>query len=222
MIDKPYEIGTVISLQTSKVKQIKDENKTWETGSFKTPVANIVDVLFDGIKNDEVSDRVHHGGEYKAVFANSYQNYPKWEKFLDVNSLEFGALSENLTIDSLNEDDVCIGDIHQIGSVVLEVTQPREPCWKIGQKHHNKKFTKYIYDSGETGWYYKILEEGQFQTKDKVILLRKDVHSITISKANNILKNPKESYEDTNQLLNHSALGVAFFNSINKNLDKNI
>ena len=213
-------ISKVVSLQIGKIRTIKDDTmkeKQWITGSYKEPVSNIRDVSFDGFIDDEVSDLVHHGGEHKAIFANSLLNYSKWEEYLDTK-LTYGALAENLTLDNIDEEDVCIGDIHKIGTVTLEVSQPREPCWKISKKHNNKTFTKNIYDTGRTGWYYRVLEEGQIKQNDTVEFLRRIKNPITILKANEVLRNPQANIELANQLTNLDVLGEPFRKSLNKKL----
>ncbi len=215
-------ISSVVSLQVGKIKIIQDEsmkNGHWATGSYKEPVSNIRDVKFDGIEGDEVSDLVHHGGEHKAVFANSFLNYPKWQEYLGVDKLTFGALAENLTLDKIAEEDVCIGDIHKIGTTTLEVSQPREPCWKISKKHKNKTFTKEIYDTGRTGWYYRVLEEGQIKKGDSIEFLKRISNSISILKANDILRNPASDIQTANYLLELDVLGEPFRKSLRRKIN---
>lgn len=212
-------ISQLISLQIGKIRTIKDDTVKggeWKTGSYKEPVSNIRDVSFTGIEGDEVSDLVHHGGIDKAVFANSYENYQEWAKYLEVESLEFGALAENLTLSNIKEENVHIGDIHKIGTTVFEVSQPREPCWKISKKHNNKTFTKHIYDTCRTGWYYRVLEEGQIKKDDEVELLKRLDGSINILQANEVLHHPKEHKKLMDYLLNLDILGEPFRKSLNK------
>ena len=219
---KKHIISSVVSLQIGKIKIIKDDTvkeKQWSTGSYKEPVSNIRDVSFDGIDGDEVSDLIHHGGEHKAVFANSYLNYPKWKEYLGVEKLVFGALAENLTLDKIAEEDVCIGDIHKIGTTTFEVSQPREPCWKISKKHNNKTFTKEIYDTGRTGWYYRVLEEGQIKKNDTVEFVKRISKPITILKANEILRDPTSDIETANYLLGLDVLGEPFRKSLGKKVN---
>ncbi|MCK5111253.1 MAG: MOSC domain-containing protein [Arcobacteraceae bacterium] len=215
-------ISTVVSLQVGKIRTIQDDTMKegqWSTGSYKEPVSNIRDVTFDGIQGDEVSDTVNHGGEHKAIFANSLLNYPKWEEYLGVDNLIFGALAENLTLDKIAEEDVCIGDIHKIGTTTLEVSQPREPCWKISKKHNNKTFTKHIYDTGRTGWYYRVLEEGQMKKDDKVEFLRRIDNPINILKANEILRDPASALDMANYLVQLDVLGEPFRKSLKKKIN---
>lgn len=117
----------VVSIQKGKVAHYGDvtkksfEEKAWQMAFFKEPTQKPVFVSFMGMDGDEVADTLHHGGVDKAIFANSYENYPLWEKFLHVSPLPMGALSENLTLSGVHERTVCLGDIHHIGSVILRV-----------------------------------------------------------------------------------------------------
>jgi len=214
-------ISKVISTQISKVKTIDDGQKIWETGSFKDNTTKLLDVKRDGIVGNKVADLKHHGGIDKAIFANAQCNYKIWSQYLQIEPLEYGALAENLTLSNLNENNVSIGDIHKIGSVVLEVSQPREPCWKIGQKFKHKEFTKEIYTSGLTGWYYRVIEDGQFQVNDDVELVKKANNSFTIAKSNYILRNPYENQKESQSLLNLECLGEPFRKSLNKKININ-
>ena len=88
-----------------------------------------------GVENDAVCDLKNHGGEHKAVYAFSIEHYSYWRESLKKPDLGPGSFGENLTLSSLNEAEVCIGDQLQMGSAVLEVSQPRVPCFKLGTAH---------------------------------------------------------------------------------------
>lgn len=208
-------ISKVISLQKGKITTTGKKNggsleKEYTTASYKTPVKGKQNVSFEGVSGDEVADRVHHGGKDKAVFANSLLNYPRWQKYLGIKSLPFGALAENLTLGMIDEKDVRIGDVHKIGSTVMEVSQPRQPCWKISRRWQNKGFTKYIYDSGETGWYYRVLEEGEIEEGNEVSLLGRAEGQMTIKEANETMADPDAYPDRVESLLNSPVLAEAW------------
>lgn len=179
----------VVSLQTGKVKTYGDAQKLgflekeWQSGFFKEVRHTPVMAFFGGLEGDEVADKAHHGGLDKAIFANSYENYPHWASYLGVESLPFGALGENLTISNLHEKSVMLGDIHMVGEAILQVTQPRKPCWKISRRWNNKSFTSKIYTSGLSGWYYRVLKEGYIKKNDEIIV-KPQVSGISILDAN--------------------------------------
>jgi len=220
-------IAKILSVQIGKVVTSGDENsgefltKEYTTASIKDPIVGKVEVTKLSIIGDSVADTIHHGGVYKAVFANSINNYNHWKEFLDKDELSFGALGENLTFDTIDESDVCIGDIHKIGSVTMQVSQPRQPCWKISRRWKHNDLSKEIYDSGKTGWYYRILEEGSFKSNDKVELISQLKTKITILKANETLRDVSSNMKIANQLLEIDCLSPAWLKSLKQKIDKN-
>jgi MOSC domain-containing protein YiiM len=216
---KPF----IKSLQIGKVEQFGDKNskeflkKYWKSGSFKEVVIEGI-VTFEGIVGDMVSDTQSHGGIEKAVFANSYENYPLWSDFLVVDELPFGALAENLTISGLDETTVFLGDIHQIGGVTLQVCQPRKPCWKISRRWQNKEFTNEIYTSGRTGWYYQVLKTGKITKNDSIIISHNDGTKISIMEANQAFREPKIYQKLLQEILLIPNISFSYKNSIEKRL----
>ncbi len=216
------DIATVLSVQIGNITKEGEENskefltKTYETASYKRPVSENVRVTKNGIEGDFVADTVHHGGVDKAVFANSFKNYESWKNFLGLDVLAFGALAENLTFDAIDETDVCIGDVHKIGSVILEVSQPRKPCWKISRRWQNKYFTKEIYDTGKTGWYYRVIKEGMLAQGDKVELISRQNVLVSIQEANEAFKNPDEHAGTVEKLMQLDVLAPAWKRGLEK------
>ena len=214
----------VISLQIGKVSSYGNKNskefldKYWESASFKEAVTGNVWAGRLGLVGDEVADKVHHGGLDKAIFANSYENYPTWAKFLKLSHIPFGALAENLTISTLHESSVHIGDIHQIGTALLQVSQPRKPCWKISRRWENKEFTKEIFTTGLSGWYYRVLEEGNISSGDEVKIISQNPQRVTILNANIAFANPNQYKEILKQILSIENLALSYEASILKRL----
>ena len=212
------------SIQTGKVQKLEG----WETASFKKEVKSIK-VKNMGIEGDEVADTKSHGGFEKAVFANSFENYQGWREFLNTDSLEPGSLGENLTISGLDEMNVCLGDIHQIGEVILQVSQPRKPCWKISKKHNNKGFTKLIFNTGKTGWYYSVIKPGVIRKDDQISILSiqksNELHryinnqKISILDANKAFKDPKHNQLTLKRILTITGLSEKYKESIKKRLN---
>ena len=215
-------IAKLLSVQVGKVTISGDKSskvfltKEYTTASYKNPVDGKVQITKDGIVGDAVADTVHHGGADKALFANSFFNYKAWQEFLKAESLPFGALAENLTLDGVDETDVCIGDVHKIGSVIMEVSQPRKPCWKISRRWGNKKFTKEIFDSGKTGWYYRVLQEGSFQKGNEVELIGRPDVRVTIQEANEAFKDPDQHKKTVGKLLALDMLAEAWSSGLKK------
>ncbi len=216
----PYKL---LSLQVGKAKGYGDKQgqdfltKYWESGSFKEPTLEKLWAGKLGLEGDEVADKIHHGGEDKAIFANSYENYGEWSEFLG-EEIPFGALSENLTISGLHESGVYLGNIHKIGEAILQVSQPRKPCWKISKRWNNKKFTHEIYATGLTGWYYRVLEEGFIKAGDEVVLLSQEEEQVSILDANMAFANPIMHREILEKISTIPSIAPSYRASIEKRI----
>jgi MOSC domain-containing protein YiiM len=157
----------VRSINVSLTKQVQYNNKTFSTGIFKKPVEGSVHIYLHQIEGDAQADLVNHGGEHKAVYAFSADHYSHWEATLG-EAIPYGQFGENLTISHLNEADIALGDRLQIGEVILESTQPRVPCFKLGMVFERKDMPKQFIQHAETGIYFRVIQPGQIQAGDKV------------------------------------------------------
>lgn len=183
-------------MQVGKIKNYKN----FQSAFIKDIYLEEAQVDSLGILNDEVADKIHHGGYDKAIFANASQNYPLWEEFLN-KKLQFGMMGENLSIDGLCENNVCIGDIHQFSNVILQVSEPRKPCVKISKIHKNPKFTHEIFKSALGGWYYRVLQSGTIQRSGKVKILEKNPISLSVFELNQLFYSPHQILKQTPNLL---------------------
>lgn len=214
--------SSVVSIQVGKVKDYGDKDskefldKYWQSAFFKDVVDSKIFVSENGLSGDEVADTIHHGGVEKAVFANSYENYREWAEFLHVETLPFGALGENLTISGLHESSVYLGDIHKIGSTLMQVSQPRKPCYKIAKRWNNKKFTNEIYTTGLTGWYYRVLKEGEIDFNDEVVVSESDESRVSILEANMAFANPIKHRDILDTILSIDSIAPSYRSSIEK------
>src|ERR1700685_2382089 len=119
-------------------------DKPWTTGFFKAPVDGPVFVGRTNLEGDAQADLINHGGVDKAVLAYSADHYPKWRRELELPDMPSGAFGENLTIAGLSEESVCIGDTLRIGAVSFEVSQPRQPCWKLARRWRMHQLTGFV------------------------------------------------------------------------------
>ena len=143
------------------------------SGIIKSPVDGPVAVTTLGLAGDEQADLTVHGGPEKAVYAYSAAHYPAWvADFPDHADLFVpGGVGENLTIDNLVEGDLCVGDVHRIGTARLQVCQPRQPCFKFALRFADNKLPKAMVRNGRAGWYYRVIEEGTLRADDAVELV---------------------------------------------------
>lgn len=125
-----------------------------------------------GLAGDEQADLKVHGGPDKAVYAYPIENYPSWIAAFPANAhtLIAGGMGENLVTSGLDEHTVRIGDIHRIGSAILQVTQPRQPCFKLGLFHDAPKMVRHMTKTGLSGWYLRVLQAGEIGRGDRIEL----------------------------------------------------
>nr|WP_036668617.1 MOSC domain-containing protein [Paenibacillus sp. HW567] len=158
----------VISLNVGKPKTVDYRGKPLETGIYKLPAAGRVQLHLGGFDGDGQADLVNHGGPDKAVCVYPIEHYAYWEQQLG-KRLEYSAFGENITASGLLETEVCIGDVYEIGSALLQVSQPRFPCYKLSQKHGPAEMPAQVLSTGYSGFYFRVLREGQIATGDRIV-----------------------------------------------------
>ncbi len=136
----------------------------------KRPVTGAVTIRSFGIEGDMVADTKHHGGIEMAVHHYPHDHYAGWDEWLGGHPLLAGpaAFGENLMASGLTEDTVHIGDRFRLGSALLEISQPRPPCWKIEHRFERKGMVARILKQHNCGWYYRVAEEGTAQAGDRL------------------------------------------------------
>ena len=170
----------LISINVSLPIDIEYEGKILSTGIFKKPVDSPVYVSRNNLAGDRQVDLTNHGGEHKAVYAFSCDHYPYWRKVLGKPELNYGQIGENLSISGFDESILHIGDQLQVGGCLLEITQPRVPCFKLGIAVGNKKMPRLFVQHFATGIYLKVLQEGVIETGHKVELVSSGKHQLSV------------------------------------------
>ena len=140
---------------------------------IKSRIDGPVAVTSLGLAGDEQADLNVHGGPEKAVYAYPAAHYPAWASEYPEQEVLFvaGGVGENLTIDGWVERDLCVGDVHRIGTARLQVCQPRQPCFKFALRFADSKLPKAMVRNGRAGWYYRVIEEGALGAGDVVELV---------------------------------------------------
>jgi len=179
------------------------------TGICKQPVAGPLRLGRLGFERDGVGDLLHHGGVDKAVCVYSLEHYPYWEDVLGTK-LPAAAFGENLTVSDLKEDDICIGDVFELGTALLQVSQPRQPCRTLAARYGRDDLVKLVADSGRTGFYFRVLKEGVVEKGAMLILKEKDPRKITISFANHIYHKDRKNCEGIEKVLAVPALSASW------------
>lgn len=160
----------VRSVNVSLPRQVQHKRKNVSTGIFKRPVSGRIAVQALNLDGDQQADLIHHGGEHKAVYGFAAEHYPFWERRLALPPLPFGQFGENLTVEGLDERQLCIGDRLQVGQCLLEITQPRVPCFKLGLAFEREDLPGLFVDNAATGIYFRVIQTGTVAAGDTVHL----------------------------------------------------
>lgn len=161
--------------------------RPWTTGIFKFPVLGPIWLGRDNLQGDGQADLVHHGGVDKAVCAYSAEHWSYWQNILPPDQLRGGAFGENFTLEQLTETDVCIGDVFSVGLAVVQVSQPRQPCWKLASRWRIRDLAVQVKHTGFTGWYFRVVHEGQVEAHQQLLLLDRPCPEWTVAAANQIM-----------------------------------
>ena len=203
-------IVTSTTLENSKRKELV-------SGIKKYPVSKAY-LTKTGFIDDFQADLAHHGGENKALFLFSQLTFQKinshFNNIFDMTNMAY--FGENLILSDICEKDICIGDVLKIGETKVQITQPRQPCWKLSANTNQKEMTKFIFDSGFTGFYAKFLKEGEISQNDEVILEKRTNPNLTIEKLNQLIAFPISDESLVLEALNCKDLGKPFLESLAK------
>lgn len=182
----------IVSIQVGTPVQYGTETATdpmdtpWVTSFFKHPVTGPVRVETEGIEGNVQADLRFHGDADKALLWYSADHYPLWQEELTIPEMVGGGFGENLTIRGLTEQSVCIGDRYQIGEVIVEVTQPRQPCWKLGRRWRIVDLPKQVIRTSRSGWYTRVIHPGVIEAGMNVERVSCPHPDWTIQRANRV------------------------------------
>lgn len=201
----------ITSLKVGKIEENLYDNKIVKTAINKTSIKSSYLTKL-GFEDDEQFDKKHHGGENKAILFFSILTYQKIEESLDI-TLDYektSILGENILLANISEKDVCIGDIFKMGEAIIQITQPREPCNKLSLNSKNKNMLKTVYENGYTGWYAKVLQEGNVKVNDSLELLENQYKNLTIESLNASVLKPYEYKDIIKEAIYCEVLGKPF------------
>ncbi|GAA0440861.1 MOSC domain-containing protein [Virgibacillus salarius] len=201
-MEEPY----IHKLFTGKVRELGTADasnwaeRSWQSGMLKEPIDQKIWLGKTGLAGDEVADKKNHGGPEKAVFAYPIKHYQFWQEDLQINTIEAGAMGENFSVLEMDEFSVFIGDTYKVGDVILQVSQPRQPCWKPARRFQVKDFALRIQHSGRTGWYFRVLQEGFIQAGSDMELIERPYPQWSIAACNEIMHVYKEDLRAADDL----------------------
>jgi MOSC domain-containing protein YiiM len=186
------------------------EKKDWTSAIFKDPVAGAVHLWRGNLAGDQQADLVNHGGCDKAVNAYAWEHYAHWQAELGIAHMMFGAFGENFTTRGMLEADVFIGDVYSVGGAVVQVSQPRQPCWKLARRWQVKDLAARVAESGRTGWYFRVLREGIVEAGAKIELIERPFPQWSVTAANMVMYQRKDDLEAAQELAACPALSLSW------------
>ena len=185
----------VLSVNVGTPNQVPVTHGTVLTSIFKSPVEGRVAVRRHNIDGDRQSDLTVHGGPYKAVYCYPSEHYPYWKEQLPDRDLPYGMFGENLTTEGITEESVSIGDRFRVGSAVLQVTQPRMPCFKLGIRFGMSSMVKRFWQSGRSGIYFSVVEEGDVAAGELVERIAAGPEEISVADVVRLYRGDETSAE---------------------------
>lgn len=200
--------GKIVSIQVGRPKRIESDRGTWVSAFIKEPVSGPVRLDTLNLAGDQQADLDNHGGPDQAVLGYSADHYPGWRDELGCPDFSYGAFGENFTIEGLDETTVCIGDVFETGTVTLQVTNPRGPCWKISRRHGIPDLTARVQKTSRTGWYYRVLQEGDVEAGQALTLIDRPYPVWTIARTSAALYGRKRDPETLEALFELPPLGA--------------
>ena len=213
-------MGTLLSVNVGMPKNVPWDGKNVFTGVFKDPVSGQRRVGKLNIEGDGQGDRAGHGGEQRAVFVYQIDSYRYWERELGRDDFVYGQFGENFTVDGLGDDEVCIGDRYQIGTVTFEVTQPRVTCYRVGIRMNDPRIPALLVSHHRPGFYFRVLETGEVQAGDEIIKLASGPEQMPIAEADALLYLPGHPRQQLLRALRIPALSPGWQASFRALLDE--
>jgi MOSC domain-containing protein YiiM len=207
----------LISINVALPRVVSVHGKQIETGIFKIPVSGPIAVSKLNLQGDGQADLSVHGGPDKAVYLYSWDNILYWKKTLQRDDLGPGSFGENLTVEGLGENEVAIGDEFAIGTARFVVTQPRLPCPKLALALETPSIAKPFLESGRTGFYLRVLQEGAIQAGDAIYPLpSREPVRVTIAEFVELYRAKRATRDQINKILSLAALPADWKNQLTR------
>lgn len=207
----------LISLNVGLPRPLSHRGKHVRSGFVKSPVSGSLRLGQTGLEGDGQADLKNHGGPEKAVCVYSLEHYPYWQERLD-RVLGPAAFGENFSAEGLREPEVCIGDIYRVGSSVVQVSQPRQPCFKLAARYGIKELALWVQETGLTGFYFRCLEAGEVRAGDAVVLLERPAQGASVAEANRVMHHDKNDTVAIERLLAVRELSASWRRTFEKRL----
>ena len=208
------QVGLPKTLEISDAADVV--TREWTTGFCKGPVVGSVWVGKTNLTGDGQADLCAHGGLDKAINAYPFEHYAFWLSGLGFSELLNGAFGENFTTQGVTETEACVGDIFEVGSALVQISQPRQPCGKLSRWWGVRDLVARVVHTGKTGWYFRVLHEGSVEAGMTLKLVDRPHPEWTIAAANNTMLHRKEKHAAAQALADCPALSGSWKTTLSR------
>lgn len=207
-------MSSLVSVNVGLPRDVEWQGRVVRTAIWKQPVSGRVHVRRLNIDGDGQGDLAGHGGEHRAVMVYQLDSYRYWESVLERHDLEFGQFGENLTVDGLSDNEVCIGDRYRIGSALFEVTQPRVTCYRVGIRMNNPQMPALLVSHRRPGFYFRVIEEGEIGAGDGITREAEGPERVSVAEVDGLLYLPGHPRDQLRRALCIPALSAGWKGSL--------
>ena len=212
-------MASLLSVNVGKPKDVPWQGRTVYTGIWKASVPGARMVRRLNIDGDGQGDLNGHGGEQRAVLVYQIDSYAYWQKHFGRDDFEYGQFGENLTVDGLADDEVCIGDRYRIGEAEFEVTQPRVTCFRVGMRLGEPQLPALLVAHHRPGFYLRVITEGRIQAGDDIVRTRIGPHALSVADVDALLYLPDRNADQLRAVVDIPALSPGWLQSFRDLLD---
>lgn len=211
---------SLLSVNVGMPKNVPWQDRTVYTGVWKYPVAGPVMARRINLDGDGQGDRAGHGGEQRAVLVYQIDSYEHWQQHFGRDDFEHGQFGENLTVDGLPDDEVCVGDRYRIGEAEFEVTQPRVTCYRVGMRLGEPEMAALLVSHHRPGFYMRVIREGHVQAGDEIVKTLTGPGALSVTEIDALLYLPDRDPEKLRLALDIPALSPGWQGSFHDLLKK--
>ena len=200
--------GAIVSVNVGLPRDVAWQGRTVRTGVWKTPVAGRIFARRLNLEGDGQGDLRGHGGEQRAIMVYQLDSYRYWAKYLGRSDLVAGNFGENLTVEGLADNEVCIGDRFKIGGAIVEVSQPRDTCYRVGIRLNRPEIAALLVAHHRTGFYVRVIQEGEIGAGDRVEKISDGPERMTVAEIDALLYSAEHPVEALRRAVRIPALSL--------------
>jgi len=206
LTDVAADVGRLVAVNVGLPRDVQWRGRTVHTGVWKRAAEGRRMVRTLNIDGDGQGDLAGHGGPHRAVLVYQLDSYEHWRQHFGHHDFEYGQFGENLTVEGLSDDEVCIGDQYQIGGALFEVSQPRVTCYRVGLRLGQPQLPALLVSHGRPGFYLRVLREGEVGAGDRILKVATGPEQMTVAEVDALLYLPGHDRRDVARALRIQAM----------------